>query len=91
MNQQESTIWFHDHALGITRLNVYAGLAGLMPIIDPANPPLTTLPNIGDGFDIPLIIQDRTFDTNMRDLLQPGVKPAAEPDGASLLDSRVHR
>jgi len=60
-NQQEGTIWFHDHALGITRLNVYAGLAGLQPIIDPANPPLTVLPNIGDGYDIPLIIQDRTF------------------------------
>ena len=63
-NQQEGTIWFHDHALGITRLNVYAGLAGLMPIIDtnPANALQTVLPNIGDGFDVPLIIQDRTFD-----------------------------
>jgi FtsP/CotA-like multicopper oxidase with cupredoxin domain len=60
-NQQEGTIWFHDHALGITRLNVYAGLAGLMPIIDPANPPLTPLPQLTDGYDIPLIIQDRTF------------------------------
>ena len=28
-NQQEpTTLWYHDHALGITRLNVYAGLAG---------------------------------------------------------------
>ena len=34
--QQEATIWFHDHALGLTRLNVYAGLAGLYPILDPA-------------------------------------------------------
>ena len=33
--QQESTIWFHPHAFGITRLNVYAGLAGVYPIIDP--------------------------------------------------------
>jgi FtsP/CotA-like multicopper oxidase with cupredoxin domain len=27
-NQRESTIWYHDHALGMTRLNVYAGPAG---------------------------------------------------------------
>ena len=27
-NQRESTLWYHDHALGMTRLNVYAGPAG---------------------------------------------------------------
>src|SRR5260370_17198838 len=27
-DQQATTLWYHDHALGITRLNVYAGLAG---------------------------------------------------------------
>jgi FtsP/CotA-like multicopper oxidase with cupredoxin domain len=26
--QRESTIWYHDHTLGMTRLNVYAGPAG---------------------------------------------------------------
>ncbi len=26
--QEAATLWFHDHALGLTRLNVYAGLAG---------------------------------------------------------------
>jgi len=61
--QQESTIWFHDHALGITRLNVYAGLAGVYPIIDPANPPLAAMPAF-PAYDIPLIIQDRSFDVN---------------------------
>ena len=29
-------IWFHDHLLGGTRINVYAGMAGAYPIIDPA-------------------------------------------------------
>jgi len=63
--QQESTIWFHDHGLGVTRLNVYAGLAGLYPIIDldPANAPAETLPAFPQ-YDIPLILQDRSFDTN---------------------------
>jgi bilirubin oxidase len=27
-DQRASTLWFHDHTLGITRLNVYAGPAG---------------------------------------------------------------
>ena len=34
-NRQDSlTSWYHDHALGITRLNVYAGLAGFYIIRD---------------------------------------------------------
>ncbi|HKO33375.1 MAG TPA: multicopper oxidase, partial [Candidatus Limnocylindria bacterium] len=31
-SQRESTIWYHDHALGMTRLNVYAGPAGFFLI-----------------------------------------------------------
>ena len=31
-NQRASTIWYHDHALGMTRLNVYAGPAGFFLI-----------------------------------------------------------
>ncbi|HEY9495361.1 MAG TPA: multicopper oxidase, partial [Intrasporangium sp.] len=27
-NQREATLWYHDHTLGMTRLNVYAGPAG---------------------------------------------------------------
>lgn len=78
-NQQESTIWFHDHALGITRLNVYAGLAGLMPIIDPANPITASLPQLGNGHDIPLIIQDRTFDTNCEIFYNLASNPQPNP------------
>ena len=32
--QEAALLWYHDHALGITRLNVYAGLAGLYLIRD---------------------------------------------------------
>ena len=32
--QPAATIWYHDHAIGITRLNVYAGLAGYYQIRD---------------------------------------------------------
>ena len=33
-DQQAATLWYHDHALGITRLNVYAGLAGFYIVRD---------------------------------------------------------
>ncbi|MEK6195159.1 MAG: hypothetical protein N2F24_13150, partial [Deltaproteobacteria bacterium] len=33
-NVQAGNLWYHDHALGITRLNVYAGLAGFYFIRD---------------------------------------------------------
>jgi len=58
-SQEGSPIWFHDHTLGATRLNVYAGLAGGYLVLDPANDPQ----NLPEG-PIPLIIQDRMFDTN---------------------------
>lgn len=59
-NSQESAlIWFHDHTLGATRLNVYCGLAGAYLIADPADGLLANLPQL-----FPLVIQDRMFDTN---------------------------
>jgi spore coat protein A len=58
-NDQPSTmLWYHDHALAITRLNVVAGLAGLYFIREPGEESLG-LPN-GDH-EIPLVIQDKRF------------------------------
>ena len=56
--QPSTTLWYHDHALGITRLNVYAGLAGFYLIRDEAEKAL----NLPQGeFEIPLMLQDRLF------------------------------
>jgi spore coat protein A len=33
-DQEAATLWYHDHALGITRLNVYAGMAGFYLLRD---------------------------------------------------------
>lgn len=60
-NQQSARLMFyHDHAWGITRLNVYAGEAAGYLITDPTDQKL-----IADGIipadQIPLVIQDRTF------------------------------
>ncbi len=57
-SQRATALWYHDHALGITRLNVYAGLAGMYIIRDDEERSL----NLPAGrFEIPLIIQDRSF------------------------------
>ena len=58
-DQQAATLWYHDHALGITRLNVYAGLSGLYLLRD-AHELNMNLPS-GD-YEIPLVIQDRLLD-----------------------------
>ncbi|MCM3588385.1 multicopper oxidase [Mesobacillus maritimus] len=56
--QRPTTLWYHDHAIGITRLNVYAGLAGFYLIRDEAEERL----NLPSGkYEIPLVIQDRSF------------------------------
>ncbi|MFN2427222.1 MAG: multicopper oxidase domain-containing protein [Candidatus Binatia bacterium] len=56
--QLPATLWYHDHALGITRLNVYMGLAGFYLLRDPAEAALG-LPS--GEYEVPLAIQDRTF------------------------------
>ncbi len=55
-DQQAGPVWFHDHALGITRLNVYMGLAGAYLIRDSVEDALN-LPSD----EVPLAIQDRRF------------------------------
>jgi spore coat protein A len=54
--QDAATLWYHDHAMGITRLNVYAGLVGAFIVRDDEEQKLG-LP-AGDC-DIPLILCDR--------------------------------
>ena len=54
--QDAATLWYHDHAMGITRLNIYAGLVGAFIVRD-AEEQALGLPT-GD-YDIPLILCDR--------------------------------
>lgn len=67
--QQPTTLWYHDHALGSTRLNVYAGLAGFYLLRNPddcqhhnCNKRNLDLPR--DKYEIPIVIQDRSFNTD---------------------------
>lgn len=54
--QEAATLWYHDHAMGITRLNIYAGLFGAYLVRDKQEQALD-LPS-GD-YDIPLMLCDR--------------------------------
>jgi spore coat protein A, manganese oxidase len=64
--QQATTLWFHDHVLGITRINVYAGLAAFYLIRDQFDTGLASNPlKLPAGnYEVELMIQDRQFDTN---------------------------
>ena len=57
-NQPAATLWYHDHAMGITRLNVQMGLAGFYLIRDAGEDALG-LPSGAD--EIALFISDHTF------------------------------
>jgi len=58
-----SLLWFHDHGLGTTRLNVLAGLAAAYILRDQHDtgdePNPIGIP--GGAYEIPLVIQDRQF------------------------------
>ena len=70
-DQEPASLWYHDHAVGNTRLNVYAGLAGLYNIRDEVEDAL----NLPSGaHEVPLLIQDRIF-TGAGELFYPYVSP----------------
>jgi spore coat protein A, manganese oxidase len=54
--QEPALLWYHDHTMGINRLNIYAGLLGLYIIRDAIEDAL----NLPSGkYEIPLVIMDR--------------------------------
>src|SRR4029450_7365912 len=73
-DQRATTLWYHDHTLGMTRANVYAGPAGFYLLRGgPADAVGGRLPGpapaLGDPaglryYEIPIAIQDRSFNTD---------------------------
>jgi FtsP/CotA-like multicopper oxidase with cupredoxin domain len=77
-DQPPTTLWYHDHTLGMTRANVYAGPAGFYLLRDseeaslrlPGPAPLPGLDPNGNALvrrltrEIPIVIQDRSFDAD---------------------------
>ena len=78
--QRATTLWYHDHTVGITRLNTYAGLAGMYIIRDEHEWNL----NLPSGnYEIPLFIADKSFRED-GSLFYPettNVPPPPHPEG----------
>jgi spore coat protein A, manganese oxidase len=73
-NKQEAALlWYHDHSMGINRLNIYAGLLGLHVIRDSAEQALH-LP--GGKYEVPLTL----FDRDLRADGQLSYPVSADPD-----------
>lgn len=87
--QEANTLWYHDHALGITRINVMSGLAGFYPLreslaaagpgVNTFDQYLTTTFQYGIS-EIPVAIQDRTFKANGEFWYpEAGINPTVHP------------
>jgi spore coat protein A, manganese oxidase len=71
-----ATLWYHDHTMDLTSMNVYAGLAGAYLLRHPRENELPSLPK--GEYEIPLIIQDRSF-------VQPNTRIEDDRDNLALL------
>jgi spore coat protein A, manganese oxidase len=71
--QPATTLWYHDHGISVTRLNVLAGLAAYYLVRDANDtgnePNPIGIP--GGDYEIPIVIQDRSFYSNGQ-LFYPG-------------------
>lgn len=74
-HQQGATLWYHDHSMGTTRLNVYAGLTGFYLLRDQLERRLK-LPK--GCYEIPLLIQDKSFNSD-GSLFYPDAPPFPVP------------
>ncbi len=91
--------WFHPHPHMRTATQVARGLAGLFYVTDPAEEMAVPGANTGAN-DIPLVLQDRTFDANNQLLYQPNmmwgylgdrILVNGKPDAALSLEPRAYR
>jgi len=61
MDQSARLVWYHDHAIGITRTNAYSGIASALVLVDDFEMGLVNSGLLPDLVGIPLIIQDKSF------------------------------
>jgi spore coat protein A len=78
MNQSARFGWYHDHAIGITRLNAYSGIASALIIRDNFERSLVKRFGLPDfiengGRELPLVIQDKIFQDSSQDPDYPGI------------------
>ena len=76
VRQPAATLFYHSHAHGQTATQVYQGLAGVLLIADDAQAALG-LPSEYGVDDLPLVLQDRQFDSG-RLMLPTGMMTAMQ-------------
>ncbi len=94
------TYWYHSHAHGVTAKQVYSGLAGFFIVSDKEEQAL----KLPDGkYDIPLVIQDRSFDHDnqlhysnhmmqrMQGFLGNHIMVNGQPDSVLPVETRAYR
>jgi spore coat protein A len=62
--QRAATLWYHDHSLAITRLNVQAGMAAFYLLRDAEEDALIAQGLPSGDFEIPIAMQDRSFNSD---------------------------
>lgn len=62
-DQRPTTLWFHDHSLGMTRVNVYAGPAGFY-LLRGGNGDLPSWVLPSGKYEVPLVVQDKSFNSD---------------------------
>ncbi len=77
-NQDAATMWYHDHALGITRLNVYSGMAGFYLLADAEDTlDATNAFGLPSGqYEVGVAIQDREFNDDGSLFYNPTIQNA---------------
>ncbi|GAB3418893.1 multicopper oxidase family protein [Flindersiella endophytica] len=100
-DQRATTLWFHDHTLGMTRVNLHAGLHGLYLLRGgggdlPAGVLPGPAPRAGDPagtayHEIPLVIQDKSFNSDGSQFFPAGrgFFGDVDPDGPFIPDSEI--
>ncbi len=73
VNQNACTNWYHSHALHRTGAQTYKGVGGLI-IIEDAQSDALNLPKRYGEDDIPLVLQDRKFDSNGQFIYAPNMR-----------------
>src|SRR3982074_2773613 len=76
--QRAALLWYHDHVMGVTRFDVYAGLAGLWIVRDQRERELG--PPEGPPFEGPLRIPARNFALDARGRLPGRLVHKTDPD-----------
>jgi spore coat protein A len=88
-DQEAATLWYHDHTMGITRLNVYAGLTGFYLLRDEREMALIESGRLPAApHEVELVIQDRMFHPDGRLAYPdaPGLSPAWPGGPSQVMD-----